>query len=274
MIELAYALPHPPILVEGIGGEDDFTTAALTRGAYRQAAVRIVAEAPELIVIATPHGRVYSDQFHVSVGAAGGDWRSFGRDPQRYRVRYDDAFAHALSAIARDEGMPVEAREEPTLDHGLMVPMHFLAAAGLLGTAPGDEPSESCSFARVSVSLLDEQTHWRLGACVSRAARELGRRTVFIASGDLSHRLREDGAYGFAPEGPLFDAAVCEAFRSGELARLRHLDPKMREGAAECGLNSFLMLGGVFDGAAIATQLCSYEGPWGVGYAIAAFRRL
>ena len=58
-------------------------------------------------------------------------------------------------------------------------------------------------------------THYRFGQCIARAAQTLGRKTVLIASGDLSHKLSEDGPYGFASEGPVFDREVTKAMKNG-----------------------------------------------------------
>jgi len=45
------------------------------------------------------------------------------------------------------------------------------------------------------------RTAAQFGQCIAKATNELGRRAVFVSSGDISHKLREDGPYGFAPEG-------------------------------------------------------------------------
>ena len=265
-IGLAAALPHPPILVSGIGSAADFTEAHASREAYADIASRIVAAAPETIVIATPHGRVYRDSFFISAGAgARGNWRDFGRDPERYELAFDEEFVSLLTDTATTAGIPCVNGADAVLDHGVMVPLHFLLAAGL-------EPA-GCKFVRISISFADEKTHYRLGCCVQEVALALGRRTVFIASGDLSHRLKKSGPYGFAPEGPVFDAQISEIFKTGDFAQLFSFSGDFRERAGECGLNSFLMMAGVFDGYDVDAHLYSYEGPWGVGYGIAGFTR-
>jgi len=43
------------------------------------------------------------------------------------------------------------------------------------------------------------------------------------------------------------------------------------DNAAECGLRSFIIMAGALDGKAVKSELLSYEGPFGVGYAVAAF---
>lgn len=48
-------------------------------------------------------------------------------------------------------------------------------------------------------------------------------------------------------------------------------EPGFCERAAECGLGSFAIMAGALDGMAVDPELLSYEGPFGVGYAVAAF---
>src|SRR5665648_933192 len=56
---------------------------------------------------------------------------------------------------------------------------------------------------------------------------------------------------------------------SGGLGRM---DPILLEGAAECGLRSFMALGGFLgDDATVEPEILSYEGPFGVGYMVARF---
>jgi AmmeMemoRadiSam system protein A len=45
----------------------------------------------------------------------------------------------------------------------------------------------------------------------------------------------------------------------------------IRERAAECGYNSLMVLAGCFDRQIVESSLYSYEGPFGVGYAVASF---
>ena len=92
-----------------------------------------------------------------------------------------------------------------------------------------------------------------------------------MASGDLSHKLKSDGPYGFAPEGPVFDEAVTKPMASGHFLDFLTMDESLCERAAECGLRSFQIMAGALDGLAVQPQLLSHEGPFGVGYAVALF---
>jgi len=100
---------------------------------------------------------------------------------------------------------------------------------------------------------------------------ELDRKVVIVASGDLSHRLKEDGPYGFMKEGPVFDELATKAFAAGDFLRLLDIDEHLWENAGVCGLRSFQIMAGALDGMEIEPRLLSYEGPFGVGYAVASF---
>ena len=106
----------------------------------------------------------------------------------------------------------------------------------------------------------------------ARLEEALGRDAVVIASGDLSHKLTEDGPYGFAAEGPELDKKLTNIMRSGSFGDFLELDSALCERGAECGLASFITMAGILDQKVVDTQFLSYEGPFGVGYAVCAYR--
>jgi len=93
---------------------------------------------------------------------------------------------------------------------------------------------------------------------------------ALIASGDLSHVLREDGPYGYHPEGPKFDEDLIKMLKEKNLSEILNLDEKYPE-AADCGLRSFAFALGLLDeaGIEIKPKIISHEGPFGVGYLVA-----
>jgi len=113
--------------------------------------------------------------------------------------------------------------------------------------------------------------HYLLGQIIAKAVEVTGRKTVLIASSDLSHKLQDSGPYGFSPEGPKFDALISEALSTGDFLSLFKIPDTVRERAAECGYNSIMILAGCFDKHDVEAKLLSYEGPFGVGYAVASF---
>ncbi len=90
---------------------------------------------------------------------------------------------------------------------------------------------------------------------------------ALIASGDLSHHLREDGPYGFREDGLKFDEKLVEALSKKNVQEILQLE-NMYPGAGECGLRSFCALLGVLEesGMNYNPEILSYEGPLGVGY--------
>jgi AmmeMemoRadiSam system protein A len=49
------------------------------------------------------------------------------------------------------------------------------------------------------------------------------------------------------------------------------IPPELNEAAAACGTGSFQIMAGALDALAVRAELLSYEGPFGVGYAVASF---
>ena len=120
-------------------------------------------------------------------------------------------------------------------------------------------------------SGLNAATHYKFGQEISRVADELNRRVVFVASGDLSHKLKEDGPYGFISEGPQFDKEVMEILGDGKFLELLTMDQTLCSRAAECGLRSFWIMSGALDRKAVTSESLSYEGTFGVGYGVVWF---
>jgi aromatic ring-opening dioxygenase LigB subunit len=96
---------------------------------------------------------------------------------------------------------------------------------------------------------------------------------ALIASGDLSHVLKEDGAYGFDPQGPRFDMEFANALKNKNIDKILELDEDFPQ-AADCGLGSFCFILGILEAARIdwKPEILSYEGPFGVGYLVADFK--
>ena len=260
----AYAVPHPPLIIPTIGQGREGEIAATVR-AYHET-MRAAAEMrPDTVVIISPHATAYDDFFHISPGAgAEGNFAAFGHPEISIGIEYDEEFVRALSSTASEQNIPAGTLGEknPALDHGTMIPLFFLSE--YLGDAP-------TKFVRIGIAGLPAHTHALLGQAIAATAERLGRRTICIASGDLSHRLMEGGANGFAPEGAEFDE-LCTAFmKTGDFLSLLQIPGSFAEAAGHCGLNGLWVLAGALDRAATDAKLHSYEAPFGVGYAVASF---
>lgn len=258
----AIITPHPPVLLPEVGGGREREIAATDR-AMRTAAETVAAWQPDVIIVSSPHTILYRDYFHIAPGdGTVGDMGRFGAPEVRIQASYDTLLREEIirRAEAEDLHAGTLGQRDSELDHGVLIPLYYLRKAGV-----------RCPIVRMGLSGFSPLDHYRLGKCVQDAVNALGRRAVFLASGDLSHKLKADGPYGYAPEGPQFDDAVTRTMASGDFLEFLTIDPALCERAAECGLRSFQMMAGALDGLAVEPQLLSHEGTFGVGYAIALF---
>jgi AmmeMemoRadiSam system protein A len=255
----AYLLPHPPLIVPGVGKGDEIPA---TRAAFERVTAEVAELAPETVIYVTPHSCLYGDYLHISPGArASGDFGRFRARGIKFSVEYDEELAKLIGDLSSSDGLPAGplGERDASLDHGVLVPLYFLREAG---------PAKIVRISQAGFSLLD---HYRFGAYAAEAVRRLGRRVVLIASGDMSHRLKEDGPYGFAPEGPAHDEYVKSHLENSDMRGLLEVDSSVREGAGECGLASIAVAAGYLDGHEVKSEVYSYEGPFGVGYLVASF---
>jgi len=259
----AYIVPHPPLIVPDVGGGEE-KEIQKTIDAYHQIAREIKELNPDTIIITSPHSVIYQDYIHISPGeSAYGSFRDFGDPDTRIFVDYDQELANEIETLALEDELPAGTLGErnPMLDHGTIVPLFFI-----------DQYVKNYKIVRISISGLSFLDHYRFGKCIKAAAENLDRKIVFVASGDLSHMLKNEGSYGFATEGPLFDSMVTKAMAEGDFLQFLKFDTDFCRKAAECGLRSFIIMAGALDGLAVESRLLSYEGPFGVGYAVAAFK--
>ena len=253
-------VPHPPLIVPAVGRGGERGIAATVR-AYELAAEFAMSFEPEVLLFVSPHAVMYADYFHVSPGAgASGNFAQFGAPREAFEVSYDVEFVRGLEAAAGKSGFPAGTlgERDKRLDHGVMVPLYFLSRAA--GKLP--------KVVRVGLSGLPLTKHYEFGRLIAETAEKLGRRAVVVASGDLSHKLKTDGPYGFSPDGPVYDKRIMDVMGRAAFGELFDFSEDFCESAAECGHRSFVIMAGAFDGRAVRAGRLSYEGPFGVGYGV------
>ena len=261
-IQAAFTVPHPPLIIPEIGkGEEEQIRETI--GAYERAADEIAALAPETIIITSPHSVMYADYFHISPGrGAKGSFGRFGAGRVRFDEEYDTSLRERICALADAEGFPAGTlgERDASLDHGTMVPLWFIRRKYAGG-----------KILRIGLSGLPLSDHYRLGQMIARAVDEAGRRAVFIASGDLSHKLQSYGPYGYAPEGPEYDRRIMDVCGRAAFGELLEFDETFCDRAAECGHRSFVIMAGAFDGIRVKAEVFSHQDVTGVGYGICSF---
>lgn len=260
-----YMAPHPPIAVHEIGRGEE-RKIQRTLDAFAEVADDIARLKPETIVLTSPHSVMYRDYYHISPGAgARGDFRRFGAGRVQFSVRYDEELADAIASSADESGFPAGTMGErdPELDHGTMVPLYFI-----------NQKYTDYRLVRIGLSGLSLASHRVFGEMIRAEADRLGRRWVFIGSGDLSHCQKKDGPYGYRPEGPEYDEKIMEVMGRGDFGALTGFDEQLLDESMECGHRSFTIMGGAFGEMKVESRMLSHEATFGVGYGICIYHPL
>ena len=258
----AFMVPHPPMIVPEVGRGSE-NQVEKTIKAYEKVADEIAALKPETIIISSPHSIMYSDYFHISPGAgARGSFADFGAPQVKFDLDYDEELVKLICARADASHFPAGTLGEkrPELDHGTMVPLWFVT-----------KKYKDFKLVRTGLSGYDLLKHYEYGMMIKDAVESLERRIVYIASGDLSHKLQDYGPYGFAEEGPVYDKRIMDVCSGGRFGELFDFDENFCEKAAECGHKSFVIMAGALDGRAVEATQYSHEDVTGVGYGICSF---
>lgn len=262
MILGAFMVPHPPLIVPEIGRGEE-RKIQNTIDAYHEVGRRTGSLKPETIVLLSPHQVMYADYFHISPGkGARGDFSQFGAGQVQIEVSYDTEFVENLCKLAEAGEIPAGTlgERDRRLDHGTMVPLYFV-----------NQYWKEYQLVRIGLSGLSLTTHYELGQRIRETAEVLARKMVLIASGDLSHRLKADGPYGYQKEGPEYDRHIMQVMGSGNFGELLEFSEEFCEKAGECGHRSFTIMAGALDRTGVEAQRLSYEGPFGVGYGICMY---
>ena len=258
-----FMVPHPPMIVPEVGRGSESVIEETTK-AYERVADMIAEIKPDTVIISSPHSIMYADYFHISPGSgAEGSFSRFGASQVEMSVEYDRELVQLISDRAEVAGIPAgtSGERDPSLDHGTMVPLYFIL-----------KKYSDFKLVRIGLSGLSLSDHYRLGMVISQAVESLGRRAVYVASGDLSHKLKESGPYGFDPAGPVYDDKIMKTMGAGAFEELTDYEPGLLESAAECGHRSFCILSGFLKGAKVTAEALSHEDVFGVGYGVCLYK--
>ncbi len=258
----AFMVPHPPLIIPDVGKGSE-RQVAKTIESYEKVAERIAELKPETIIISSPHSVMYADYFHISAGrGARGSFSDFGAGNVTFNVDYDSDLVEHINNMASKEHFPAGfmGEKNPSLDHGTMVPLYYIM-----------KKYTDFKLIRTGLSGLDLFVHYEYGMLLKKAVNDLDRRVVFVASGDLSHKLQDYGPYGYAPEGPQYDERIMDVAKRAAFGEMLDFDENFCDKAAECGHRSFVIMAGALDGEDVATTVYSHEDITGVGYGICSF---
>lgn len=267
----AYILPHPPIIVPGIGlGREK--KAAKTIEAMKKAAHEIGKDKPSTIILSTPHAPSFRDYVYISdTEDLTGNFSAFGRADIELKFKNNMTLFSLITKQAKlagidAGGLSVQQKTRfnisGQLDHGALVPLYFIA-----------NELDEFNLVCISTPFLPLRELYLLGKCIQQAVEESGEEVVYIASGDLSHRLTPDAPIGFNPKGREYDEFIVQKVKKGDVEGLLEIVESDLEEAGECGTRSIVMMFGAMNNKKFNTEVYSYEGPFGVGYMIAKINK-
>jgi AmmeMemoRadiSam system protein A len=260
--------PHPPIMVPSVGGERS-DLVVKSRQAMIELGHRLKESQAEVLIMISPHGPCFSDGIAVNLNPVlSGDLADFNAPQEKFVFENNLDLAEAIIKKGTAAGIPMVGLTESTarrygvgleLDHGLTVPLHFISKSGV-----------SLPLVIIYMGFLSYKELYFFGMAVRDAVKISGKRVAVIASGDLSHRLIQGAPAGYNPKGEEFDRELIGLLKEDNVSGVLELDQELVEAAGECGLRPIVMLLGSLDGRKIDFEILSYEGPFGVGYLVAA----
>jgi len=183
-----------------------------------------------------------------------------GSEQDRKKVKRTIESLEGLGKKLKESNPDAIIISAPHPDWGFNVPLHFLA---------NDFKGKTETFL---IGLEPPIFCFEKGKEIYRNL-EKNKNYALIASGDMSHCLKEDGPYGFNSQGSKFDKALTDSLKNKDIETILKLDETYPE-AAECGLRSFCFMLGILEESKTNYQpeILSYEGPFGVGYLVANFK--
>jgi AmmeMemoRadiSam system protein A/AmmeMemoRadiSam system protein B len=250
--------PHPPIMVPEVGRES-IAGVVDSIDAMSELTKRLIDSGAESVILISPHAPLEVDSFVAYEGPqVSGDFSHFNAPGTYFTTEIDEELLARIKEAAASEHYEVTTLHEHELDHGTAVPLYFLFRNGWQG-----------KVVTLGYSFLSNDDHLRFGSCIRKAVDQVGRRVAFIASGDLSHRLKPHAPAGYNPDAQAFDDEVVDALRSNEPQRIVDIDFNLRRLAGECGFRSMLVAIGASSELPLSCEVLSYEAPFGVGYLVA-----
>ncbi|MBN1622822.1 MAG: AmmeMemoRadiSam system protein A [Clostridia bacterium] len=263
-----FIMPHPPIILPAIGKGEEKRAFATIDGC-RTITGEIERLEPETIVVITPHGPVFRDAVCLNTDKTlSGSFKKFGHSEIKFTFPNDTELTENFLKSLENASVPAVKNNQSTakrysldreIDHGVLVPLFFI-----------QERYSNFKLVHLTYGTIGPEKLYSCGMALREAIMETGRKTVVIASSDLSHKLKKEGPYEFNPDGPVYDELVVKTIGEGDFAGFLGIDDKIRNNAGECGHRSITILLGLFEDRKTSQEVHSYEGPFGVGYMTAS----
>lgn len=270
-MSLVYAAlsPHPPLLVPEVGGArvEDVKKSA---DALYKMSEELINKKPDTLIMITPHGPVFRNEIcMLADDDISGDLSQFGAGDVMMRFDIDKALALKIYEEASKNNFEMIFLDKKTakdnfipysIDHALMVPLYYLKEKGF-----------NAKILPMTMAFWDYKKLFDFGKIISGVIQKSGEKIALLTSGDLSHRLIPDAPAGYSKRGKEFDELIVKYLGEYKVDKILNIDEDLVEQAGECGLRPIMIMLGILSGFKVTPKVLSYEGPFGVGYAVIKF---
>ena len=210
----------------------------------------------EYVTLGVPESPVYLPAEEVGTGS----FERFGAPEVSFNQEYDVELIEKIENLSKKKGFPCGRKSTVALDHGTMVPLYFI-----------NKYYKNYNLVVVGLSDISLEANLEMGKIINEAVNKLDRKVVYVASGDLSHKLQVNGPYGFIEEGPIYDKRIIEVMSNARFKELLEFDLDFLDNAAECGHRSFIMMSGFLNNIKVKPKFYSHQDVTGVGYGICSY---
>lgn len=267
-----YLCPHPPIIMKEIGKGKE-KEIQKTIDSFKEITKEIKELKPNTIIVITPHGPMFRDA--VALGyddVLAGDMSKFNFYDFKIEKKNNKELVERIINKANIKNLVTVKLDNinsdiyninKELDHGVLVPLYFI-----------DKEYKDYNLVHITYGLLSNTELYEFGTIIQEVIEENSDNCIIIASGDLSHKLANDGPYDYSPSGIKFDSLLIKYLKDYDVEKIFNIDKTLIKEAGECGYNSVNIMLGTLDGYKVKSEVLSYEGPFGVGYAVVSFNLL
>lgn len=247
--------PHPPVIVEAVGGIRS-KEAQLTIDWMRAFAVDFMAAHPRRLILVSPHTpRPTSGVACWLQNEIHGTFTQFGAPNTTLSLPVD---THWMRQFQNEFWACSDLGPEP-LDHGAMVPLHFLMEAGW------DGPTGIIGLPWAEDTGLES-----IGDLIQKLCQD-DVPTALIASGDMSHCLKPGAPCEYDPRGKRFDDSLVAHLKQGFYRAASQTNWELQSAAKQDVMASCRIVWQALNYRNDHFRFYGYEGPFGVGYTVMKF---
>lgn len=259
-IVFAAIVPHPPLLIEGIGkGQEE--KIIKTTEALSQVAEDLYVSKPDVIVVLSPHNQIFEKVYSLNLCENfSSNYEKFGDFSTEETWKGELILPYILKEKSYEKNIAVQTYTEKKLDHGTTIPLHVLT-----------KNLQNIKVLPIGDAQLEAKDQLIFGQLLYEIFSESEKRIAIIASAELSQALNSDSPAGFHKAGQEFDNKIIELLESHNTSGIAQLDKELIEKSAQCGYNPLLILLGCLKNINYDFKNLAYESTLGIGYLTGEF---